>query len=187
MIGCLSPLETYMRVNRKKGFALQLVLLEHISFIDRLILALKYPYISLCINLFIHEYTLFFLCRHSLSWQLTKLTYTWIFNVFDIRRAIKISGKAAFREAGVGPRSRATQLEKKGENPNGRSHASLELEHRSSEFCFKIQYIFSCSLAMFFTEPLVLFVSIIMFYTLKSKISKIRNPSKLLVSSVINS
>lgn len=67
MIGCLSPLETYMRVNRKKGFALQLVLLEHISFIDRLILALKYPYISLCINLFIHEYTLFFLCRHSLS------------------------------------------------------------------------------------------------------------------------
>lgn len=58
MIGCLSPIETYIRVNRKIGFVLLLILLEHICFIDRLILALKCPYSSLGINLFISKYRL---------------------------------------------------------------------------------------------------------------------------------
>lgn len=35
-----------------------------------------------------------------------------------------------------------TNYREKGENPEGKSHAGLELEHISSELCFKIQSLY---------------------------------------------
>lgn len=64
-----------------------------------------------------------------------------------------------------------TNYREKGENPEGKSHAGLELEHTSSELCFKIQSLYLSGSLAFCFELLASLALIRIFYTQRSTIN----------------